>query len=137
MARRTGREARASGFVLSLWCAIVVIELIVTAFAATGFDEVADASPFGRAGTIVVSLAIAAVACVGAVCAWRGAPGPLRVLVAVLLFLGTGLLVLIALFFVIAADVTVILGFLLVPAAVFVGLIGAAVSRSMPSRVGR
>jgi MFS-type transporter involved in bile tolerance (Atg22 family) len=104
-----------------------LIELFVVAFASAGFDEVADASPFGHPGTTVAGLAITVIALVGALAAWRGRTGPLRTIVAVAVFTSVGVVAVMALFFVVAGGTPIILAVLLALAAVEIAMIGRAV----------
>jgi hypothetical protein len=132
----TGVE-RASGFTLVLLFATAVIELFVVAMASAGFDEVAEASPFGRSGTIVVAAVAAGIACLGAILAWRGVSGALRGITAILVFVAVGVTAVMVLFLVIAGGTPIILGVLLAHAAFSLGMIGRAVLRSAPTRTGR
>src|SRR4051812_28182912 len=51
--------SRTSGFALGLMLVPAVIELFGVAFASAGFEEVADASPFGYPGTAIAAVLIA------------------------------------------------------------------------------
>lgn len=130
------RASRTNGFALGLLLTTALIELLVVAFASAGFDEVADASPFGRPGTAVVSAAIAVVALVGVAFAWRGGAGTPRLITAVLVFIAVGIVALMALFFIIAGGPPIILAVLLALTAVSIAMIGRAVLQQ-PARPER
>lgn len=129
--------SRTGGFALVLLFATAAIELLVVAIATAGFDEVAEASPFGRPATIVVAAVAAGIACVGAILAWLGVSGALRTITAVLVFVAVGVIAVMVLFFVIAGGTPIILGVLLAHAAFSLAMIGRAVLRSAPARTGR
>ncbi|WP_158277832.1 hypothetical protein [Pseudosporangium ferrugineum] len=103
------------------------MELLVVAVASIGFDEVADASPFGRTGTALLAVASTVVACVGAVVGWRGASRALQVTTAAALCIAAGLIALTAMVLAINGGNTIIFAFLLAPAALFLALICRAV----------
>ncbi|MET0415227.1 MAG: hypothetical protein ABW022_04295 [Actinoplanes sp.] len=126
-----------SGFALGLLVAIAAIQLFVVAFASAGFDEVADASPFGRPGTALVATAIAAVALIGGVVAWRGASGPIRTITAVAVFAAVGVAALMAFALLVAGGPAIIMAILLVLAAFSIAMIGRAVLQPPPSGTGR
>ena len=127
MAKSSTGAVRASGLALTLQCATALIELMVVAIAAAGFDEVADASPLGRQGTIVAAVALCVVTLIGAGAAWRGVSGALRTTVAILVFVGVGIIALMAFFFLIAGGVPIVFAVLLTHAALSVALIGRTV----------
>ena len=62
MAKPASGASRTSGFALVLLFVVTVVQLFGVAFASAGLDEVADASPFGRVGTVLASGLIAVVA---------------------------------------------------------------------------
>ena len=130
MAKSAAGSGWNSGTALLLWLVSAGVELVIVLFAGAGFDEVADASPYGRAGTVVVIVAILAVALAGTVLAWRGAAGAWRVLVGCVLFVAAGLLLAMAIGFLTAGLPAAVLAVLLLLAAVQIVLIGAAVLRS-------
>ncbi len=119
--------SRTSGFALALLFATGLIELIVVGFAGMGFDEVADASPFGRTGTVIAVAVIAVVSLAGVVVALRGAHATARMVTAVVLFVAVGVVAVMALFFLIAGGAPIIFAILLVLTAVSIGMIGRAV----------
>lgn len=122
--------SRTSGFALVLLFAISLVQLAGVAVASAGFDEVADASPFGRPGTAVACAVIAVVALVGVVVAWRATAGTARMVTAIAVFIAVGIVALMAFYFVIAGGSTVIMAIVLALAALLIGLIGRAVLQS-------
>jgi hypothetical protein len=118
--------SRTSGFALALLFVTAVIELFVVAFASAGFDEVADASPFGRPGTAIVAVVVAVVALIGTVVAWRGAAPAIRTVTAILVSVGVGIVALMAFFFVVAGGTPIIFAILLALTAISMGMIGRA-----------
>jgi hypothetical protein len=128
--------SRTSGFALGLLVVTAVIQLFVVAVASVGFDEVAGASPFGRPGTAIAAGVIAVVTLVGAVVAWRGGVGVVRVITAMVVFISVGMIAMMAMSFVVAGGTTLAFAILLILAAVSLGMIGRAVLQS-PSGSGR
>jgi hypothetical protein len=118
--------------VLVLLAVTTLIELFVVAFATAGFEEVADASPFGRRGTLIAAGLIAAVTVAGVLVAGRSGSALLRVITAVVVFLALGIVVVMALFFLLAGGTSIILVVLLGHTAVSIGLVGRAVLQSDP-----
>jgi hypothetical protein len=127
------KASRTSGFALVLLFVVALIQLVGVAIASAGFDEVADASPFGRPGTAVACAVIAVVAFIGVVVAWRAVAGTVRVVTAAVVYVAVGVLALMALYFVIAGQSTIIMAIVVVLAALMVGMIGRAVLQT-PSR---
>jgi hypothetical protein len=130
--KSSAKVSRTSGFTLVLLCTATLIELAVVALLALASDDVADASPFGRSGTVVVGVAGGVIAVVGAVVGWRGAVGAVRVVAAALLFVAVGIIAVMVMFFVIAGGVTIGLAVLLAHATFSVAMIGRAVLQSAP-----
>ncbi|MFI7543796.1 hypothetical protein [Actinoplanes sp. NPDC049599] len=130
MVKLASGRSRTSGFALLLLWVITVVELVVVAFASAGFDEVADASPFGWPGTAVVTAVIAVVASGGAVVAWRGAGAAVRNVAAVVVFIAVGIVGLMALSLMVAGGTAAGFAILLVLTAVTIGMIGRAVLQS-------
>jgi magnesium-transporting ATPase (P-type) len=123
-------------FALVLQFVVALIQLVGVAVASAGFDEVADASPFGRPGTAVACVVIAVVALGGVVVAWRPAAGTARIITAISVFVAVGISAVIALYLVVAGGPTSIFAMLPFLAAIMVGLIGWAVLQP-PSRSQR
>lgn len=136
MTRSSTGAARTSGLALALLCTTAVIELLALGIAATGFDEVADASPFGERGTVAAALILAVTALVGAVCAWREVSGALRIAVVVLVFAGVGILALMTFFFLIAGGASIIFAVLMAHATFSLALIGRAVLQAAAANEG-
>ena len=134
MAKSAAGSGWSSGTALLLWLVSAGIELAIVLSAGAGFDEVADASPYGRPGTVVVIAAVLAVALVGTVLAWRAAAGAWRVPVACGLFVAAGLLLALAIGFLAGGLPAAVLAILPLLAAVQIVLIGAAVLRSAGRR---
>jgi hypothetical protein len=134
--RPATRASRTSGFALVLLFVTAVIPLVGVAIASSGFDEVADASPFGRPGTAVACAVIAVVALIGVAVAWRAKAGTARVVTAGSVFIAVGIVALMAVYFVVAGGSTFIMAVLMVLAAVMIGMIGRAVLQP-PSRAER
>ncbi|MCY1144064.1 hypothetical protein OWR29_39225 [Actinoplanes sp. Pm04-4] len=132
MGKPTSGTSRISGFAVALLLVTALIELFVVALASAGFDEVAQASPFGRPGTATVAAAVAVVAAAGAFVAWRGASTAVRVSVVTAVFAAVGVVALMALFFVVAGGSPIILAVLLALTAVSVAMIGRAVLQAAP-----
>jgi len=137
VARSVAVVARTSGFVLTLWFAALVIELGVLAIAIAGFDEVSQASPFGRTGTVLAAFVIVVVVLIGTIAAWRGVSGALRGVVAALVFAAAGVIAVLALFLVIAGGAPLVLAVLLAHATFSAAMIGRAVLRSTSTGVER
>ena len=138
MAKSSAQAARTSGLALMLLFTTAAIELLVVAFASMGFDEVADASPFGRPGTTAAVVLIEVTALVATVVAWRGGVGAVRGVSATGTFIAVGIVAMMALFFLIAGGTPIILAILLAHAAFSIAMIGRAVlRRSTPIRTGR
>ena len=133
MVKSSAKVSRTSGFALAMFFITTVIELFAVAIASAGFDEVADASPFGRSGTIVVAAIAAGVAVIGSIVAWRGSTGALRGITATIVFIAVGVVALMVLYFVIAGGTPIILAFLLAHAAFSLGMIGRAVLQPVPA----
>ncbi|KUL27784.1 hypothetical protein ADL15_33635 [Actinoplanes awajinensis subsp. mycoplanecinus] len=125
-----------NGLALLLFGLPGVIEPAVVAFAATGFPEVADASPFGREGTVIVGVVAAVAAAVGAIVAWRGVSGPFRAATAILLGIVAALVALMAFAFLVSGTVVFVLGVLMIHTAIAVCVIGREVLRPVPARGG-
>ena len=123
----TTKVSRTSGFALVLLFVVALIQLVGVAIASAGFDEVADASPFGRPGTTVACVVIAVVALIGVAVAWRAATWRTRVITAISVFLAAGITALMALYLMLAGGPTFIFAILLVLAAIMIGMIGRAV----------
>ncbi|GAA3914054.1 hypothetical protein [Actinoplanes auranticolor] len=119
-----------SGFALVLLWLITVIQLVGVAVASAGFDEIADASPFGQPGTAIVAAAIAVVASGAAVVAWQGATPAVCTVAAVATFAAVGIVALMALSFVVAGGTATGFAILLVLAAVMIAMIGWAALQS-------
>jgi hypothetical protein len=130
VARSAVKASRTSGFALGLFLVTALIPLFVVAFAAAGFDEVADASPFGWPGTAIVLAVVAVVTLAGAVVAWRGSGGVVRSLTAIGAFVMVAVVVLMAGYFVVAGGLAMGFAILLLLAAVEIALIGNAVLQS-------
>ncbi|WP_250000238.1 hypothetical protein [Actinoplanes sp. M2I2] len=122
---------------MALLLTTVMIELFVVGFASVGFEEVADASPFGRPGTAIASAVIAGVALLGTAVAWRGSHGVVRTLAALAVFVAVGVVAMMAVFFIAAGGTPIILAVLLVLVAVSMGMIGRAVLQSPSVRARR
>jgi len=132
MVRSSANVSRTSGFNLVLLCTAVVIELSVVVALAMASDEVAEAAPFGRSGTVVLSVAGAVIAVVGAVVGWRGAGGAVRNVTAALVLVAVVIIAVMVMFFVIGGGVTIGLAVLLAHATFSVAMIGRAVLQSAP-----
>jgi choline-glycine betaine transporter len=130
MVKSAPKTSRTSGFALTLLLVTALIPLFAVAFASAGFDEVADASPFGHPGTTVVTVVIALVTVIGTLAAWRGATGGIRAAAAIAVFVAGGIVVMMALFFVVAGGTPIIFAILLLLAAVSTGMIGRAILQS-------
>jgi hypothetical protein len=111
---------------LLLWLVPPLIELPEALMLAAGFPEVAEQAIFGTPGTPVVIGAVLVVVVVGAVLAWRRASGPVRVVVAMVLFVAAGLTAAL-LVGVLIGGAYVIIALLLAHSTVCIGLIGRAV----------
>lgn len=120
------------GLGLFLFAAPAVVEPAVTALAAVMFPEVAEASPVGRAGTVILGVAAAVLSVASVVLALRRARGPVVTIVAVLLSVAGGLLALTAFFFLLQGGALLVLAVLLLHAAFSVAMIVRAVTRSRP-----
>lgn len=127
------KASRTSGFALVLLFVVALIQLVGVAIASAGFDEVADASPFGRPGTAAACAVIAVVALIGVVVAWRAVAGTVRVVTAVAVFIAAGIVALLAVYFVVAGEPTIIMAIVLALAALMIAMIGRAVLQT-PSR---
>src|SRR5690349_312803 len=104
-----------------------VIEPVVTGVAATGFEEIADASPLGAHGTFAVGGAAAVVSVVGAIFALRGVDGLLRSCVAVLLGVFAGIIAVVAFILLLAGGMPILFAILLLHATFSIGMIARAV----------
>lgn len=127
MVKLASGASRTSGFALVLLWVVTVIELFVVAFASAGSEEVAEASPFGWPGTGVVAGVIAVVTTAGAVVAWRGADAGIRAVAGLAVFVGVGIVGLMALAFSLAGGSAAGFAILLVLTTVTSGMIGRAV----------
>ncbi|GAA1608307.1 hypothetical protein [Actinoplanes couchii] len=137
MSRESVGPENIGGLALFLFVTPAVVEPGVTALAAVMFPEVADASPVGRLGTVVVGIAAAVLAVAGAVLALRRTSGLPASVVAVLLSVASGLLALTAFFFLFSGGALLILAVLLVHAVFSIVMIVRAVTRSRPAGVER
>jgi len=133
MVRSSAGVSRTSGFALALFCTTAVVEMLAVAVAGAWFDDVADASPFGRAGTIVVAAIASGIACVGTILAWRGSSGALRGITATLVFVVVGIVLLMVLYFLIAGGTPIILALWLAHAAFSLGMIGRVALQPAPT----
>ncbi|GIE84615.1 hypothetical protein Are01nite_10950 [Actinoplanes regularis] len=124
------------GLALLLWAAPAVIEPLALAFAAWGLPEVADASPFGRAGTVVVAVSAAVLSALAAILAWRGISGALRGVTAVLLTVVTVLVGLMTVHFFFSGAMFVAFGILLLHATISICVLTQAVLQAAPSVEG-
>ncbi|MEV0902377.1 hypothetical protein [Actinoplanes sp. NPDC049802] len=130
--RGSSADGRMSGFALTLNALFAVIEFGVVAMAAAGFEEVADAAPFGRTGTIALCGVSAVITCAGAVLAWRGVSGPVGALTGILLAASIGLTALLALSLVTAGGAMIILVVPLAHAVFSMATIVWAIRRAVP-----
>lgn len=124
--RASAEASRTGGFALVMLCTTAVIELLVIGFASAGFDEVADASPFGRPGTAIVFAVFAVVTLIATVVAWRGGVGAVRVITVSVLSIAVAIVVAMAMLFVTAGGITVGFAILLLLAAISMGMIARA-----------
>ncbi|WP_264653241.1 hypothetical protein [Actinoplanes cyaneus] len=121
------------GFALLLWAVPAVIEPLTLAFAASGLPEVADASPYGRAGTVAVAVLAAVLSAFGATLAWRGASAALRGVTAVLLAVVAVLIGLMTFYFFFSGPMFVAFGILLLHATISICVLTRAVLRAASS----
>ncbi|WP_221328487.1 hypothetical protein [Actinoplanes sp. L3-i22] len=112
-----------------------VVELVGVAAATTAVDEIGEASLFGRAGTIAVTLAAAVIAGAGAVVTWRQVGGAPRAVTAVLLFAAAAVVLTLTISLLTSANLAAGFAAGLLPAFVWILLIGRAVLRT--SAAGR
>ena len=129
MARTSTGATRTDSSTLFLLSASVLIELVGVLIAVAGFDEVADASPVGRAGTVLGLAVILILALAGAFVAWRGPAGRIAVVLGITLFAAAGLLTTMVVAFVLGGLTTFILAILLGHATFAVVMIGRALLR--------
>lgn len=137
MPRGVVKSGHGGGLALFLFTVPAVLEPGVTALATLGFPEVAEASPFGCAGTVAVCLAAAGLAVAGAVLALRGVGGALRSTLAVLLGAAAGLVAVMAFYFLFAGSVVLVFAMLLIHATFSLAMIARAVARSTPTSTSR
>lgn len=137
MIGRTVRRARAGGLTLLLMCSAASILLLTGAFGAAASEEVADATPFGRTGTVVVTIGAAVVVCAAAAVAWRTAWSRTRAAVAGLSIIAAVLVATMAFFFLFADPAQVSLGLLLTCAAVLIALGGREAAQASATGEGR
>ncbi|BCJ44841.1 hypothetical protein GCM10010168_16540 [Actinoplanes ianthinogenes] len=135
--RSAGTRRPTSGLALLLFGLPAVVEPLVVGVAATGFDEIADASPFGAQGTFAIGVVAAVFSAIGTVMAWRGVDGLIRLIMAILLAIFAGLIAAMALALLFAGGVTLIFAVLLLHAAFSIVMITQALLRSKPSSEGR
>lgn len=135
--RPASGESRTGGFALGLMFTTAVIELFGVAFASAGFEEVADASPFGYPGTAIAAALVAVAALAGIAVALRGETGTLRLITAIAVFSAVGIVAVMAFFFAVVGGPPIILAVLLVHVVISVGMIGRAVLQPAPSRSER
>lgn len=136
MAKRSAEARRMDGLALLLWGVPAVIEPLALAFAAAGLPEVADASPFGRVGTVVVAVLTAVLSAVGAILAWRGGSGVFRGVTAVLLAVAAVLVGLMTFYFLFSGAMFVAFGILLLHATISICVLTRAVLQAAPSAEG-
>lgn len=111
---------------LLLWTAISLAELLVVLVV---YAHRPDSIGLGDPVTEVLTALSAACTIVGTVFAWRGATGPLRLVTAVITFVGAALALVVAASF-ITASLLAVFSPLLVHTAVMIALIGRSVLRS-------
>lgn len=133
MVKSSTKVSRTSGFNLFLLSTAAVVELLLVAALAVVSDEIADAAPFGRVGTVVLGVVGAVIAVVGAVMGQRGSGGAVRAITATLVFVAVGLIAVMVVFFVVGGGVTIGLAVLLAHATFSVAMIGRAVLQSPPT----
>ncbi|BCY08798.1 hypothetical protein [Actinoplanes sp. L3-i22] len=125
------------GFALVLFGLPAVVEPALVAVAATAFPEIADASPYGRTGTLVIGLLAATVSAVGVILAWRGISGTPRAATAVLLGVAAGLVGLLAFTLLLGGGMLLIFAILLIHGTFSICVIAREVLRSAPTAEGR
>jgi hypothetical protein len=120
-----------NGFTTAVLWVTAVVALGVTAAAVLMSDEIADALPFSRGGTVATLSLIAVFTSIGSFVVGRRTGGLLlrRCLIG-LLSAGFGLIALAALTLIAAGGIAVGLIFLLVPAAIEIGMICRALIKS-------
>lgn len=96
-------------------------------------DEVADAAPFGRPGTAVLGIGGSMIVVAGAVLGRHGTTGTTRAFTAPLLFVVTGLIAVMVMYFAVGGAVTLVLAVLMAHATFSVAMIGRAVLQSAPT----
>ncbi|WP_189082062.1 hypothetical protein [Mangrovihabitans endophyticus] len=109
-----------------------VIPLASVAVASAGFDQVADASPVGRPGTVLACAVLAVVALAGTVLAWRGTVGSTRTIAAAVLFLAAAVAAALTVFLLIAAGSALGAASLTALATVSLAMIGRALLQAAP-----
>ncbi|MBU2664800.1 hypothetical protein KOI35_14960 [Actinoplanes bogorensis] len=132
---RAKAKGRTDGFSLVIILLTLLIMLFGLVIGALWFDEVADASPFGRAGTVVVAVVMAVIAVASTIVAARGMVAARRV-ASVACFAAAVVALVLALFILLSGGIAISLGFLLGYATLAFGLIGNAVLRNTTSATG-
>lgn len=133
MPRGAVKSGHEGGLTLFMFTVPAVLEPGVAALATLGFPEVAEASPFGREGAVLVCLVSAGLAVAGAVLVLRGAGGALKSSLAVLLAAAAGLVALMAFYFLFAGSVVLAFAILLIHATFSLAMIARTVARSTPN----
>ncbi|GGN80408.1 hypothetical protein GCM10010112_55930 [Actinoplanes lobatus] len=137
MTGRTSRGERSGGFTLLMLCTTASILLLTVALLVTSSEDVADATPFGRIGTLVVTVGAALVVCASAVIARHTAVPAVRATAVGASIIAAALVAVMAFLFLFANSAQFAVGLLLACAAVLVALGGRAVAQASGTREAR
>ena len=124
MVGQTDRGDRAGGFTLLMLCTTASVLLLGVALLVAVSEDVAGATLFSRAGTMVVTIGAAIVVCAAAVMAQRRTGSPVRTVAVILSIVAAALVPCIGFLFLFSATPQLSAGLLLVVAAVLIALCG-------------
>ncbi|MEU4564890.1 hypothetical protein AB0F72_41470 [Actinoplanes sp. NPDC023936] len=124
MVGQTGRGDRAGGFTLLMLCTTASVLLLGVALLVAISEDVADATLFSRAGTMVVTIGAAVVVCAAAVIAQRRTGPPVRTVIVIFSIVAAALVACVGCLFLFSATPQLSAGLLLVVAAVLIALCG-------------
>jgi hypothetical protein len=137
MVGRTDRGGGPGDFTLLILCTTASVLLLTVALLVTSSEDVAGATPFGRLGTVAVTVGAAVVVCASAAVARRSAGSTPRAIATGLSIAATALVGVLAFLFLFADSGQFAVGLLLACATVLVamgGRVGAQVSGTKEAR---
>ncbi|MBB2945344.1 tryptophan-rich sensory protein [Actinoplanes lutulentus] len=137
MVEQTSRRDSAGGFTLLMLSTTASILLLTVTLLVAASEDVAEATVFGKAGTVAVTVGAAIVVCVSAVIAWRGSGSAVRAVAVGMSIVAAVLVATLAYLFLFSDNTQFGAGLLLVCAAVLVALGGREVAHASGTREAR